>query len=330
MRWRQVISTDCAADMVAQATARAAAVPNVQCRVADATDLSAFPDASVDAVTCCYGLMFPADKARALAEIHRVLKPGGTCVATYWKELDVVNLGRAVMGAVMGAPPLDPGRICSAQLMLSKFEYDGVLNPRFAGDGEFSLPIARIAFYGSAPASAKASGADAATWVHVSSAGVTRPDRPGIDVSVEPPAVRMNAELGGLLTHKLAGEDAVRAARLRHVIVRPVALTEEPRGAELQVSQGDVIKGKISRDDVAECVVAAVQGRAGPAVLGSTFELKSTVPFSQPWTAEDAAKAPPSRDWAALLADVRPGVTGKTVNGVYTGTAPEAEAVAAR
>ena len=110
MRWRQVISTDCAADMVAQATARAAAVPNVQCRVADATDLSAFPDDSVDAVTCCYGLMFPADKARALAEIHRVLKPGGTCVATYWKELDVVELGRAVMGAVMGTapPPLPP------------------------------------------------------------------------------------------------------------------------------------------------------------------------------------------------------------------------------
>ena len=230
---------------------------------------------------------------------------------------------------VLGAPPLDPGRICSAQLMLSKFEYDGELNPKFAGDGEFSLPIERITFYGSSRKAAASSGGDAATWVHVSSAGVTRPDRPGIDVSVEPPAVRMNAELGGLLTHKLAGEDAVRAARLRHVIVRPVALTEEPRGAELQVSQGDVIKGKISRDDVAECVVAAVQGRAGPAVLGSTFELKSTVPFSQPWTAEDAAKAPPSRDWRALLADVRPGVTGKTVNGVYTGTAPEAEALAA-
>jgi uncharacterized protein YbjT (DUF2867 family) len=117
-----------------------------------------------------------------------------------------------------------------------------------------------------------------ATWVHVSSAGVTRPDRPGIDVSVEPPAVRMNAELGGLLTYKLAGEDAVRsAAGLRHVIVRPVALTEEPRGAELQAAQGDTVKGKVSRDDVAECVVAALQGRAGPAVLGSTFELKSTV-----------------------------------------------------
>ena len=80
----------------------------MQCRVADAMDLSAFADASVDAVTCCYGLMFPSDKARALAEIHRVLKPGGTLVVTYWTQLDVVNLGRAVMGAVMGAPPPPP------------------------------------------------------------------------------------------------------------------------------------------------------------------------------------------------------------------------------
>ena len=90
---------------MAQATARAAALPNVQCRVADAMDLSAFADASVEAITCCYGLMFPADKARALSELYRVLKPGGTLVATYWKELDVVELGRAVMGAVMGTSP---------------------------------------------------------------------------------------------------------------------------------------------------------------------------------------------------------------------------------
>ena len=30
------------------------------------------------------------------------------------------------------------------------------------------------------------------------------------DVNAEPPAVRMNEALGGLLTYKLKGEDAVR------------------------------------------------------------------------------------------------------------------------
>lgn len=35
--------------------------------------------------------------------------------------------------------------------------------------------------------------------------GVTRPNRPGIDVNQEPPAVKLNDTLGGILTWKLAG-----------------------------------------------------------------------------------------------------------------------------
>ena len=61
------------------------------------------------------------------------------------------------------------------QLMLSKFEYDGDLNPKFK-TGEFSLPVASI--YGVNTSSSK----DAAKFVHVSSAGVTRVNRPGLDL----------------------------------------------------------------------------------------------------------------------------------------------------
>ncbi len=41
----------------------------------------------------------------------------------------------------------------------------------------------------------------------------------------------------------------------------------------------------------------------------------------------DPANPPAARDWGALLAaaDIRPGITGKTINGVYSGRAPEAE-----
>lgn len=62
-----------------------------------------------------------------------------------------------------------------------------------------------------------------------------------------------------------------------------------------------------------------------PSAVSTTFEIKSTIPFSQPWTPETAA-AP--CDWAAEIsaANIRPGVTGKTINGVYTGSEPEAEA----
>jgi hypothetical protein len=61
-------------------------------------------------------------------------------------------------------------------------------------------------------------------------------------VDQEPPAVKLNDALGGLLTYKLAGEDVIRSSGLPFAIVRPCALTEEPAGAPLEIDQGDVIK----------------------------------------------------------------------------------------
>ena len=49
-------------------------------------------------------------------------------------------------------------------------------------------------------------------FVYISSAGVTRPGRPGINLEEEPPAVRMNEMLGGILTYKLKAEDAIRVS----------------------------------------------------------------------------------------------------------------------
>lgn len=54
--------------------------------------------------------------------------------------------------------------------------------------------------------------------------------------------------------------------------------------------------------------------------------LAATVPFSEPWSPSTPA---PKRDWASLLqgAQLVPGVTGKTIDGRYTGKAPEAQFV---
>lgn len=54
------------------------------------------------------------------------------------------------------------------QLMLSKFEYDGKLNPNFQ-TGAFQLPLGRIWGYPTEP--------QAPRFVLISSAGVTRPGR---------------------------------------------------------------------------------------------------------------------------------------------------------
>ena len=43
----------------------------------------------------------------------------------------------------LGVPPINAANICSLQLMLSKFEADGALNPTFK-EGAFQLPVQQI------------------------------------------------------------------------------------------------------------------------------------------------------------------------------------------
>jgi hypothetical protein len=95
---------------------------------------------------------------------------------------------------------LAAGSVHAIQLMLSKFEYDGKLNPNFR-EGLFELVLSSIEAY---------CDSTYPRFVYISSAGVTRPGRPGIKLEEEPPAVRMNDMLGGILTYKLKGEDSIR------------------------------------------------------------------------------------------------------------------------
>ncbi len=80
-------------------------------------------------------------------------------------------------------------------------------------------------------------------------------------------------------------------------------------------------QGKISREEIAELCVELLDL---PVAADTTFEIKSTVPFSTPFSV-DPANLPPPRDWAKLLSGVKQGVTGKTVNGVYTGKEMESK-----
>lgn len=85
-----------------------------------------------------------------------------------------------------------------------------------------------------------------------------------------------------------------------------------------------LLQGKISREDVSDLCVSLLDQ---PSAVGVTFEIKSKIPFSQPWEGSDAAAG--SRDWGSELsaAGLERGVTGKTVNGVYTGKEPENQAL---
>lgn len=164
---------------------------------------------------------------------------------------------------IKNRPPFDPSNIYSFQLMLSKFEYDGALNPKFE-PGFFQLQIESIKAYG---------GKILPQWIHVSSAGVNRINRPDLNLDEEPPAVRLNEQLGGILTWKLKGEEVIRASGIPYTIIRPCALTEEAGGSALLFAQGDTIKGKVSREDIAElCVQALEESKA----CNVTFEVKES------------------------------------------------------
>jgi ubiquinone/menaquinone biosynthesis C-methylase UbiE len=59
-----------------------------------------FPDAGFDLVTCQFALMFFADRAGALAEMHRVLRPGGRLLLSVFQGIGrhpfYVELDRAI------------------------------------------------------------------------------------------------------------------------------------------------------------------------------------------------------------------------------------------
>jgi SAM-dependent methyltransferase len=63
--------------------------PTVEWRQGVAESLP-FPDQSFDAVVCQFGLMFFADRRKALCEMLRVLIPGGRLVVAVWDNLDSI------------------------------------------------------------------------------------------------------------------------------------------------------------------------------------------------------------------------------------------------
>ena len=88
-----VLATDISASMLAltQEAVRAANLANVQTRVMDAQRLE-LEAGSFDAVMARFSLQFIPDVQRALAEVRRVLKPGG-------------RFGAVVFSAVERNPP---------------------------------------------------------------------------------------------------------------------------------------------------------------------------------------------------------------------------------
>ena len=109
----EVVVSDVAEEMtrIAERRARAAGLDNVRARVLDLEEIDE-ADAGFDVVLCREGLMFALEPARALREIHRVLRPSGRFAASVWGARERNPWLALVMDAVaaeVGSPMPPPG-----------------------------------------------------------------------------------------------------------------------------------------------------------------------------------------------------------------------------
>src|SRR5262245_36765712 len=81
----RVLGVDLAEDLIAlgRAKAAAASLRQLEFRRADMTALG-LPDASFDAVVCVFGIFFVPDMEAQVAELWRMVRPGGQLAITTW------------------------------------------------------------------------------------------------------------------------------------------------------------------------------------------------------------------------------------------------------
>jgi len=102
-------------------------------RTADAQELP-FGDAAFDAVVCAFGLMFVPDKARAMREMRRVLRPGGALLLATWDSLDNNPASRVLHELALATFPADPPAFMAIPFSMA----DPALHRELAGAAGFA------------------------------------------------------------------------------------------------------------------------------------------------------------------------------------------------
>lgn len=103
---RAVTATDLNEPMLRAAQALCPS-DRVTWQVADALSLPV-PAASYDVVACQFGVMFFPDKAKALAEARRVLRPGGVLIYNVWDRLAENQFADTIAAALASMFPANP------------------------------------------------------------------------------------------------------------------------------------------------------------------------------------------------------------------------------
>jgi SAM-dependent methyltransferase len=104
----RVVGADLSEAMIAIAKAKppSAGAATIEYLVSPAAPLTV-EDGGFDVVTCQQGLQFFPDRAAAIREMHRALKPGGRVVAAVWREIALQPYFAAMDGALRECLPAD-------------------------------------------------------------------------------------------------------------------------------------------------------------------------------------------------------------------------------
>jgi len=104
-----VLATDLSENIIrfAQKNADDRHLANFHSEAMDGENLE-LPDASFDVVLCRFGLMYMPNRQRALAEWHRVLKPGGRAVVAVYSTPDKNGWGAVPIGVIRKHAQLPP------------------------------------------------------------------------------------------------------------------------------------------------------------------------------------------------------------------------------
>lgn len=137
----EVLATDYAPTMVErlQARARKAGLSNLEVRIMDGTDLD-LADDSFDVAASQHGVSLFPDMARGLAEMVRVVRPGGQVLISAFGPLEKAGLVntfiRAVKTAVPEAPvptpenPPPPMQVADREELARRLEEAGLVDVR--------------------------------------------------------------------------------------------------------------------------------------------------------------------------------------------------------
>lgn len=135
----RLVATDLNEPMLRYARAKLDPRDTLSWSVADASALP-FAPAAFDSVVCQFGLMFFPDKATALGEVRRVLRPEGTFCFNVWDAMITNELARITHETVARLFPIDPPRFYEVPFSLCRKD-EVIALLREAGFGDIDIDV---------------------------------------------------------------------------------------------------------------------------------------------------------------------------------------------